>query len=101
MSKFQVILEKALTISKRWKRFLIVYIRWTQCCNLRMQFNPFHTTGLFLYRLKTLENLKFSDVFGGYRNRAVAWNGLKVVWTLNFSKYLTNISNNIALFQKK
>ena len=27
--------------------------------------NPFHVTGLFLYLLKTSENLWFSDVFKG------------------------------------
>ena len=34
--------------------------------------NPFHATGLFLYTMKTLENLWFSDVFRGYRKRQVA-----------------------------
>ena len=33
--------------------------------------NQFHATGLFLYPLKTSENLWFSDVFGGYRKRTV------------------------------
>ena len=36
--------------------------------------DPFHTTGLFLYPLKTSENQRFS-VFRGYRKRPVAWNG--------------------------
>ena len=36
----------------------------------------FHATGLFLYPLKLLENQRSSDVFRGYKNRAVAWNGL-------------------------
>ena len=31
---------------------------------------------LFLYPLKTSENLCFSDVFKGYRMKAVEWNGL-------------------------
>ena len=31
--------------------------------------NPFHATDLFLYLLKTLENLWFSDVFRGHRKR--------------------------------
>ena len=39
-------------------------------------FNPFHATGLFLYPLKTSKNLRFSDVFRGYRKRPMAWNGL-------------------------
>ena len=32
----------------------------------------------FLYPLKTLENLWFSDVFWGYRKRILVWNGLRV-----------------------
>ena len=36
---------------------------------------PFHTTDLFLYPLKTLENPWFSDTFRGYWKRPVAWNG--------------------------
>ena len=39
-------------------------------------FNRYHATGLFLCPLKISENLWFSDVFGGYRKRPVAWNGL-------------------------
>ena len=38
--------------------------------------SPHHTTGLFLYPLKTLEIQCFSDVFRGYKKRPVAWNGL-------------------------
>ena len=36
--------------------------------------NPFHTTCLFLYPLKTLENERYSDsdVFRGYRKRPVS-----------------------------
>ena len=39
--------------------------------------NPFHATDLFWYPLKTSENQRFSDVFRGYQERSVAWNGLK------------------------
>ena len=35
-------------------------------------FNPFRATGLFLYPLKRLEDLWFSDVLRGYRKRPVA-----------------------------
>ena len=35
--------------------------------------NPFNTTGLFLYSLKTSGFLVFSEA---YRKRPVAWNGL-------------------------
>ena len=38
--------------------------------------NPFHVHIPFLYPLKTSENLKFSDVFRGYRNGTLAWIGL-------------------------
>ena len=31
--------------------------------------NPFHTTGLLLYPLKTSVNYRFFNVFGGYRER--------------------------------
>ena len=29
----------------------------------KIQFNPFHVSGLFLYPLKSLENLRFTDFF--------------------------------------
>ena len=32
---------------------------------------PYHVTGLFLYPLKTSQNLGFSDVFRGYKKRPV------------------------------
>ena len=47
--------------------------------NMKMLVNPFHATRLFRYALKTSENLKFSDVFRGYRNGPVAWNGLILI----------------------
>ena len=43
-------------------------------------FNPFYAIGLFLYPLKTSENLWFSDVFRGYRMRPVSWNALNMIW---------------------
>ena len=51
--------------------------------------NPFHATGLFRCSRKTLENLRFSDVFRRYRKRPVAWNGLRripkvIEWFRNF-----------------
>ena len=42
---------------------------------LRITNPPFHANIPFLYPLKTPENL-FSDVFSGYRNETLAWNGL-------------------------
>ena len=40
-------------------------------------FNLFHATGLFLYPQKISRNLRFSDVFRGYRNRLITENGLR------------------------
>ena len=40
--------------------------------------NPFLVSVSFLYPLKTLENQNFSDVFRGYRNEILAWNGFKI-----------------------
>ena len=42
--------------------------------------NSFHATCLFLYPLKTSENLWFSDVFRGYRKIIVAIKGLMENW---------------------
>ena len=40
--------------------------------------SSFHVTGLFLYSLKTLENISLVLwCFRGYRKRPVAWNGLE------------------------
>ena len=41
--------------------------------------DPFHATGLFLYPLKILENVWFSNVFSGYRKKPVAWNWQKTL----------------------
>ena len=41
--------------------------------------NTFHATGLFLYPLKTSENLWFSNVFRGYTKRQAVWNWLHPV----------------------
>ena len=45
--------------------------------------NLFHATCLFLYPLKTSENLWFSDVFKGYRKIIVAINRLMDLLKLN------------------
>ena len=37
--------------------------------------NPFSTSTLLLYPLKTSENLRFSDVFRGYRRGTLIENG--------------------------
>ena len=40
-------------------------------------FNPFHTNSPFLYPVKTSESLWISDIFRGYKNGTLEWNGLK------------------------
>ena len=40
--------------------------------------NQFNVNVLFLYHLKTLENLRFSDLFRGYRNGEMVWNVLRI-----------------------
>ena len=52
-------------------------------------FNPFHTTVLFLYPLKTSENKRFAYVFNGYGKRPVAVNALTI---LRF-KYQSSLHN--------
>ena len=44
--------------------------------------NPFSTNVPLLYPLKTSENLRFSDVFRGYRSRALVENGL--TWEIKY-----------------
>ena len=57
-------------------------------------FNSFHVYGLFRYPLKTTENLRFSDVFRGYRSGTLVENGLT-----NFSsslKFQGSLLGNIS-----
>ena len=44
--------------------------------NVIVLFNPLQPSVAFLYYLKTSENLKFSDVFGGYRKATRGCNRL-------------------------
>ena len=44
---------------------------------LHVSLNPFSINVPLLYPLKTLENLRFSDVFRGYRSGRLVGNGLK------------------------
>ena len=47
-------------------------------CALEININPFQANAPFLYPLKTLENLQFSDVFRGNRKGTLTWNGLMI-----------------------
>ena len=50
---------------------------WKSIINLLLiVINPFWPTVPFLYPLKMLENLWFSDIFTGYRNGTLGQNGL-------------------------
>ena len=53
-------------------------------------FNQFHATDLFWYLLKASENLWFSDVFRGYQNKSVVWNGLI---DTNFENRINKVNN--------
>ena len=47
-------------------------------CALEININPFQANVPFLYPLKTLENLQFSDVYRGNRMGTLTWNGLMI-----------------------
>ena len=71
-----------LKCSHKYFDYFIIKIWWllyywniitTKAIRIFVNINPFHTNVPFLYPLKTLENLWFSDVFRGYRNGTLAW----------------------------
>ena len=53
-------------------------VEWKLINSLKFAFNTFNATGLFLYPMKTLENL--------YRKRPAAWNGL--IWSKIWRQFL-------------
>ena len=68
-------------------------------------FNPFRVIGVFLCPLKTLENLRFSSDFRGYRKRPVKFDGLKSLLTFlylwhrintNWHQIFWNISKHLS-----
>ena len=62
--------------------------------------NPFHATGLFLYPLKTWENLKFSYNFRGNRKISLPWNGflrLRWLWLLVWKNLNLTLWNFIVV----
>ena len=59
------------------------------------EINPFLASILILYTLKTLENLRFFDVFRGYKMRTLAKNGLqrlKLKSTISFEHNIISSS---------
>ena len=63
-----------MTATFLWLRVILNMVRWTSVLGQTNLFNAFHTTGHFLYLLKTSENNRLFDIFRGYRKRPVAWN---------------------------
>ena len=51
--------------------------------NFEINIMPFHAIGFFLYPLKTSENLWFSNVFKGYRNKPIERNGLTLYFAMS------------------
>ena len=60
----------------------------------RETFKPFQTNVLFLYLLKTSENLRFSDVFRGCSNGKLDWNELN-------SQFPKASSHKLRISQKR
>ena len=71
----------ALLVIKFWHTFMKFIIRVINKSNVvvgaSLRLNLFHANVPFLYPLKTSENQGFSEVFRGYGNGTLAWNGLK------------------------
>ena len=68
--------------------------------SLNSSINPSHATGLFLYLLKTSENLWLSDVLRGYRKKPVTRNRLTISegyfsWNLGISETVKTIKIEI------
>ena len=67
------------------------------CMRINRIVNQSDAAGLFLYPVKTLEILQFSDVFSGYRNRLVAHTGLNKT---NFNHFFVVQSHVGSTFLK-
>ena len=81
------------------KIFTIVFKKFPSATNQTI--NPFHTTRLFLYPLKTSENLWFFEVFRMYGNRPVTWNGLRDCKTEKPSYKSIAIFSNLSKIDKQ
>ena len=65
--------------------------------NRPIMFNPFSTDVLLLYPLKTSDNLRFSDVFRGYRSGTLVENRLIPQWFCVPSSWLVKYTILIKL----
>ena len=105
---------KSLTVLIKWKEIrkkksnshlvmLGFCSHWRLLCS---SFNPFHSTGPFLYPLR-IEDLCFCNNFKRYRKRPVTWNALRrekleLLWNINpLSANITKWSNSLKQFVGK
>ena len=51
--------------------FNVEHLKASEAGNFFLDINPILANDSFIYPLKTLENLWFSDVFRGYRNKTL------------------------------
>ena len=71
--------------------------------NLYWWINPFHCTGIFLHPpppLKTLEKLRFSDIFRGYRKRPMVWNRFTIVYIFLVKPHFKSVNCSSPSFQE-
>ena len=102
MSKFYVIFTKNRTVFNGTESFLHQTENITQYQN----FNPFSSNAPLLYPLKTSENLRFSDIFRGYRIGTLLENGLRIFQMklsqrsprIHFLKTLSNLKTILTPF---
>ena len=71
-----------------WKRYIIFgFLMFSRDIKRMLTYSMLLVS--FLYPLKTSEKLRFSDLFRGYRKRAVAWNWVNpvILFISNFYQY--------------
>ena len=61
----EVVVRRCYIIKKRFSEKM--HKNYRETLTLKSHLNPFHTTGPFLYPLKTLGNIWFSGVFRGIK----------------------------------
>ena len=102
MSKFCVIFTKNRTVFNGTESFL----HQTESITQYQNFNPFSSNVPLLYPLKTSENLRFSDIFRGYRIGTLLENGLRIFQMklsqrsprIHFLKTFSNLKTLLTAF---
>ena len=94
-----------ICIRKRLSYFTFLLIKSDSQYAGDFVINRFYTTAIFLYLVKTSENLSFSDVSRGYRKRSVVWNRLNctIVCLLKLCKLIPGriCTNSDVIANKK